>query len=69
MATLSHDELIERLGQLVDTADNYHAGSLLPVRAEIHVEGLRHGMKTIAAELRSIIVSLGGDDQQEMSES
>jgi hypothetical protein len=59
---MERDELIERLGKLVDTADNYVAASTLPVGPKTHLEGLKHGMVEVRDEIKKLYFAAGGED-------
>ncbi|MCR4310493.1 MAG: hypothetical protein NUW14_10840 [Deltaproteobacteria bacterium] len=41
------DQLVEAMGLIRDKADNYLAAASLRVSADIHIEGLLHGLKEI----------------------
>lgn len=47
-------EQLEELGRLVDQASNLAAASQLPVRPEIHIQGMRGGLVSIGESLRKL---------------
>lgn len=59
------DEQLEKLGELVDKADNLIAASRLAVSPAIHVEGLRGGLVEIRAALREIYIEIANDNPWE----
>lgn len=59
MIEMNEDQL-DRLGRLIDKAENYLAASTLKVSAAIHVEGLKSGLEEIRDEARALWMELGG---------
>ena len=55
-------ETLERIGLLRDRAENGIAAAMLPLRPEIHAEGLLGILRKIHAELADIFTSHGGDE-------
>lgn len=56
------DEQLDKIGKLVDTANNCIAATQLRVRPEIHVEGLRGGMQEIEQALRELYIEISGEN-------
>lgn len=56
------EELLERLGQLIDRCDNNLSAATLPLSAYIHVAGLTAGMRDVRAELFAIYTEAGGEN-------
>ncbi len=56
-------DTLERLGQLIDKADNYLAAATLPLPPRMHVEGLTTGLREIRAELLAIYLAAGGENE------
>lgn len=52
----------EQIGLLADKADNLAAASTLGVRPEIHIEGMRGGLESIARELKALVIALTGEN-------
>lgn len=52
----------EQIGLLADRADNLAGASQLAVRAEIHIEGMRSGLESIARDLKALVVALTGEN-------
>jgi len=55
-------EQLEEIGRLVDQADNLAAASQLPVKPQIHIEGMRGGLVSISETLRKLYIEISGDD-------
>jgi hypothetical protein len=55
---MSNDEIIETLLGLAEKADNYIFAATLPVAADLHVQGLLGGMRSIKAEIENVIANL-----------
>lgn len=51
---------VKEIGNLADTADNLLGAAKLPVSDRIHLEGLKDGLKKIAAKLKFLYVELSG---------
>lgn len=47
-------DYLEEIGRLIDKAENLLLASELPVRPEIHVEGLTIGLREILTTLREV---------------
>jgi hypothetical protein len=60
--TFEDDDQLERLGQLIDTADNYLAAASLRLPAAMHVEGLTAGIRELRAEILAIYLDAGGEN-------
>lgn len=56
------DEQLEELGRLVDQANNLAAASQLPVKPQIHIEGMRGGLLSIRDALQKLYIEISGDD-------
>lgn len=52
-------DVIVQVGLLIDKCDNYLAATVLKVRPEIHVEGLKGGIEEVRAMLQELYVALG----------
>jgi len=52
----------DRIGQLVDKADNYLGALKLQLPAHIHFDGCRAGFEEIRAEASAIYRELGGEE-------
>lgn len=59
------EEQLERLGQLIDKVDNYLAAAKLPFPAQFHIDGLKHGMDEVRAEILAIYLEAGGENHWE----
>lgn len=55
-------EHLEELAELAEQAGNLIAASRLPMRAFIHVEGMRGGLESIEAALRRLYVEISGEN-------
>lgn len=55
------DDQLDRLGRIVDTCDNLLVAAHMPVSADIHVTGLKHGVGEIREQAHDLYVELGGD--------
>ena len=55
-------DVMERLGQLADKADNFCHAAQIPLSPRIHITALRGGMEDIRDELRAIFREVTGDD-------
>lgn len=53
---------LDELGRIADQANNLAAASQLPVKAEIHIIGLRSGLESIDKALRELYVHFSGED-------
>lgn len=53
--------ITERLGLLVDKAENIMSAGKIPMPANLHLEGMKGGLKDIRDELKNIFFELGGD--------
>lgn len=60
-----NEDTLERLGQLIDKADNYLAAASLRLPSQMHVEGLTTGLREIRAELLAIYLAAGGENEWE----
>ena len=58
---ITHEQL-DRIGRIADKADNYLAAASLPLRNEIHIEGLKTGMREIAEMAGELYRELGGEE-------
>lgn len=58
-------DVMERIGQLSDKADNYHGASRLPFSPRIHLDALSGGMLEIRDELRAIFIEVTGENPWE----
>jgi len=55
-------EQLDELGRIADQANNLAAASQLPVKAEIHIEGMRSGLEDIDKALRKLYIEISGDN-------
>lgn len=55
-------DLRERLGRLIDKADNFLAASKLPVSDSIHAQGLKEGIEAIRTDLVALCLARGYED-------
>lgn len=56
------EEMLERIGELADTADNYRTYTEVPLRnTTVAIAALNHGLTEIRNEARAIYIALGGD--------
>jgi hypothetical protein len=56
------NEQLDRLGRLVDQAENHLAVSSLPMNPQIHIEGMRSGFVEIRDTIRKLIIEISGQD-------
>jgi hypothetical protein len=56
------EEILERIGKLIDEVDNLLAATELPVSPQIHLNGLINGLTELQKELREIYLAAGGED-------
>jgi len=56
------EQILERIGQLVDKSDNLIAATKLPLPAQMHLMGLLNGITEIREEVLSLYKDLGGED-------
>ena len=52
----------ERIGRLVDKAENYHAWYGAPALWQVRAKSLAEGLHTLAKDLRQLYLDLGGKD-------
>ena len=56
------EDILERIGKLADTADNFRMYTYDPLKNTTAAIGaLRHGLTEIRNEARAIYIALGGD--------
>lgn len=53
-------DLVERVGLMADSADNYLAATQLPLPLQMHVGGLKIGMEDLRDQLIALYRDLGG---------
>lgn len=53
---------LEALGQIVESAANYEALTMLPMPTEVHFGALLDGMRKLRDEARRLYVEVSGDD-------
>jgi hypothetical protein len=59
-------DVMERIGELADTADNFwHASRLPTLDPAIHAAALSEGLKTLRDELRAIFTEVTGHNPWE----
>lgn len=61
------ESILDRIGSLIDTADNYLVYGNLnsidnPFPDAIRIDAMTHGLEEIRDELRAIYFKLGGED-------
>lgn len=56
------EDILERLGRLIDKTNNFLASTNLPLPPALHVKGLTGGLKDIREELTTIYFDMGGED-------
>lgn len=59
---MERDELIERLGKMVDKAQQYVDAAKLPEPSKTRVDGLRRGLAELRDEARALYLAAGGVD-------
>lgn len=55
-------ETLERIGQMVDTAENGLAATAIPLPPSVHVEGLKAVLAKLRDEAKAIYLASGGED-------
>ncbi len=56
------EELLEKLGGVIDSMDSYVAATTLPMKAEFHLDMMKNGMKNLSEELKKIYQTISGDE-------
>lgn len=59
---LELEEILERLGQLVDKAENYLAMQVIPVPPTMLIDSLKTGLEDVRDEIKTLYFRLGGDN-------
>ncbi len=59
------NEQLEQIGQLSDTIDNLLGALKLPLRPEMHLQGLRGNLPEVRDGLREIYKAVSGDNPWE----
>jgi hypothetical protein len=56
------DEQLSQLGEIVEKAENLLGAAKLPLPAQIHIDGLTHGLESCRDIAKKLYVELSGDD-------
>lgn len=55
-------DVMDRIGELADKADNFYHGAQLPLPPQIHIMGLTAGMESLRDELRALFTDVTGEN-------
>ena len=55
-------EQLEDLGQIVESASNFHAAGQMPLPPQMHLTCLRDGMEAIRDNARRLYFEVSGED-------
>jgi hypothetical protein len=56
------EELLEKIGDVIDQMDNYVAATELPMKTEFHLDMLKNGIIDWSEELKNIYQNISGDE-------
>lgn len=59
---MEREELIERLGRMVEQAQQYVDAAAMPVPSKTRVDGLKRGLAELRDEARALYFDAGGVD-------